>query len=316
MKTQIKINTEGSGLLSHPEKADVKRGSVYDLITERIIAMLEAGTVPWRKPWQAKSGFPRNLVSGKCYRGINVFLLHAMSYESPFWLTFKQAQQLGGTVRKGEKACPVVFWKQLEIEDRESHEIEKIPMLRFYYVFNTAQCDGLKDVPAPVVETPLSAATKPEEIIAFMPQRPEIKYGMRKAFYSPAEDIIAMPDRERFENEAGFFSTLYHEAIHSTGHVSRLNRPTLTESAGFGSNPYCKEELIAEMGAAFLCGQAGIGESTLENSAAYLQNWLEQLQNDKKLIVQAAAMAQKAADFVLGTKFDEAPTSEPATAAT
>ena len=314
MKTQIKINTEGSGLLSHPEKADVKRGSVYDLITERIIAMLEAGTVPWRKPWQAKSGFPRNLVSGNCYRGINVFLLHAMSYESPFWLTVKQAQQLGGTVRKGEKACPVVFWKQLEIEDRESHEIGKIPMLRFYYVFNTAQCDGLKDIPAPVVETPLSAPTKPEEIIAFMPQRPEIKYGMRKAFYSPAEDIIAMPDRERFENEAGFFSTLYHEAIHSTGHVSRLNRPTLTESAGFGSNPYCKEELIAEMGAAFLCGQAGIGEGTLENSAAYLQNWLEQLQNDKKMIVQAAAMAQKAADFVLGTKFDEAPTSEPATA--
>ena len=293
--------------MSHPEKADVKRGSVYDLITERIIAMLEAGTVPWRKPWQAKSGFPRNLVSGKPYRGINVFLLHAMSYESPFWLTFKQAQQLGGTVRKGEKACPVVFWKQLEIEDRESHEIEKIPMLRFYYVFNTAQCDGLKDIPAPVVETPLSAPTKPEEIIAFMPQRPEIKYGMRKAFYSPAEDIIAMPDRERFENEAGFFSTLYHEAIHSTGHVSRLNRPTLTESAGFGSNPYCKEELIAEMGAAFLCGQAGIGESTLENSAAYLQNWLEQLQNDKKLIVQAAAQAQKAADFILGTKFNDTP---------
>ena len=289
-------------------KTDItSRGSVYDKITERIIAMLETGTVPWRKPWQAKAGFPRNLVSGKPYRGINVFLLHAMSYESPFWLTFKQAQQLGGTVRKGEKACPVVFWKQLEIEDRESHEIEKIPMLRFYYVFNTAQCDGLKDIPAPVVETPLSAPTKPEEIIAFMPQRPEIKYGMRKAFYSPAEDIIAMPDRERFENEAGFFSTLYHEAIHSTGHVSRLNRPTLTESAGFGSNPYCKEELIAEMGAAFLCGQAGIGESTLENSAAYLQNWLEQLQNDKKLIVQAAAQAQKAADFILGTKFNDTP---------
>ena len=304
MNTQIKINNEG---LSHPEKADVKRGSVYDLITERIIAMLEAGTVPWRKPWQAKSGFPRNLVSGKPYRGINVFLLHAMSYESPFWLTFKQAQQLGGTVRKGEKACPVVFWKLLEIEDRESHKIEKIPMIRFYYVFNTAQCDRLKDIPAPVVETPLSAPTKPEEIIAFMPQRPEIKYGMHKAFYSPAEDIIAMPDRERFENEAGFFSTLYHEAIHSTGHVSRLNRPTLTESAGFGSNPYCKEELIAEMGAAFLCGQAGIGESTLENSAAYLQNWLEQLQNDKKLIVQAAAKAQKAADFILGTKFNDTP---------
>lgn len=311
MNTQIKINNEGSGLLSHPEKADAKRGSVYDQITERIIAMLENGVVPWRKPWQAKSGFPRNLVSGKPYRGINVFLLHAMSYESPFWLTFKQAQQLGGTVKKGEKACPVVFWKQLEIEDAESHEIEKIPMLRFYYVFNTAQCEGLKDISAPV-ESPLSAPAKPEEIIAFMPKRPEIKYGMRRAFYSPAEDFIGMPDRERFGSEDDFFSTLYHEAIHSTGHASRLNRATLTESAGFGSNPYCREELVAEMGAAFLCGQAGIGESTLENSAAYLQGWLEQLQNDKKLIVQAAAMAQRAADFILCTKFDDALTSEPA----
>jgi antirestriction protein ArdC len=306
MNTQIKINNEGSGLLSHPEKADVKRGSVYDQITERIIAMLEAGTVPWRKPWQAKAGFPRNLVSGKPYRGINVFLLHAMSYESPFWLTFKQAQQLGGTVKKGEKACPVVFWKQLEVEDKESHEIEKIPMLRFYYVFNTAQCEGLKDISAPV-ESLVSAPAKPDEIVAFMPKRPEIKHGLTRAYYSPTEDIVAMPHRERFENEADYFGTLFHELVHSTGHASRLNRATVTEAAGFGSNPYCREELIAEMGAAFLCGQAGIGESTLENSAAYIQNWLEQLQNDKKLIVQAAAQAQKAADYILGTKFEDAP---------
>ena len=119
-------------------KTDItSRGSVYEIITERIIAMLEKGTVPWRKPWQAKAGFPRNLVSGKPYRGINIFLLHAMNYESPFWLTFKQAQQLGGSVRKGEKACPAAFWKQLEVEDKATGETEKIPMLRFYHVFNT-----------------------------------------------------------------------------------------------------------------------------------------------------------------------------------
>jgi antirestriction protein ArdC len=303
-------NANGSGLLSHPEQvsrnAGSKRGSVYDQITERIVALLEKGTVPWRKPWNAQARFPRNLVSKKPYRGVNVFLLHAMSYESPFWLTFRQAQELGGSVRQGEKACPVVFWKQLEVEDEETGETDKIPMLRFYHVFNVAQCDGLKNIPAPV-ETPLSAPTKPEEIVAFMPKRPEIKHGMRKAFYSPAEDIVAMPDRARFEDEAGYFATLFHELIHSTGHASRLNRPTITEAEGFGSNPYCKEELIAEMGAAFLCGQAGIAERTLENSAAYVQNWLEQLHSDKKLIVQAAAQAQKAADFILGTKFEEAP---------
>jgi antirestriction protein ArdC len=160
------------------------------------------------------------------------------------------------------------------------------------------------------VETPATVSTTAEEIVALMPKRPEIKHGLAKAFYSPSVDIVAMPDRARFDTEAGYFATLFHELTHATGAKARLNRPTLTESAGFGSNPYCKEELIAEMGAAFLCGQAGI-ENTMENSAAYLQNWLEQLQNDKKLIVQAAAQAQKAADFILGTTFDGTPASEP-----
>ena len=280
--------------------ANSSRASVYDQITKRVIALLESGTIPWHKPWNVQTGLPRNLVSGRAYRGINVWLLHAMRYESPFWLTFKQATELGGHVRKGEKACPVVFWKQLEVEDKESHEIEKIPMLRFYYVFNVTQCDGLKSVPTPVETNSTSA----EEIVANMPQRPEIKHGMRQALYSPTEDLVAMPDRARFDSEAGYFGTLFHELIHATGHASRLNRPTLTESQGFGSNPYCKEDLIAEMGAAFLSGQAGIDASTLDNSAAYVQHWLAQLQSDFKLIVQAAAQAQKAADFVLNTKFE------------
>ena len=283
---------------------DGKRQTVYEQITDRIISMLEAGTVPWRKPWNVQTGLPRNLVTKKAYRGINTFLLHAMSYESPYWLTFRQAQELGGTVRKGEKACPVVFWRQLEVEDKESHEIEKIPMLRFYYVFNTAQVDGLKNIPV-MVETPATISTTAEEIVALMPKRPEIKHGLAKAFYSPGVDIVAMPDRARFDTEAGYYATLFHELTHATGHASRLNRPTLTESAGFGSNPYCREELVAELGAAFLCGHAGI-ENTIQNSAAYLQNWLEALQNDNKLIVQAAAQAQKAADFILGTKFEDA----------
>lgn len=284
---------------------DKKRASVYEQITERIVLMLETGTIPWRKPWKVQTGLPRNLVSKKAYRGINTFLLHAMHYESPYWLTYRQALELGGNVRKGEKSCPVVFWKQLAIEDEQTGETEKIPLMRFYSVFNVAQCDGLKNIPA-TVETPLSAPSKPDEIVALMPQRPEIKHGLSKAFYSPGADTVSMPHRERFTTEAGYYATLFHELIHSTGHKSRLNRPTLTESAGFGSNPYCKEELIAEMGAAFLCGQAEIAEQVLENSAAYVQSWLEQLQKDKKLIVQAAGQAQKAADFILGTKFEAA----------
>src|SRR5476651_2074802 len=122
---------------------------VYDQITERIITMLMQGAVPWQKPWKARTGLPRNLVSQKPYRGINVFLLLAMSYESPLWLTFRQALQLGGSVRKGEKSCPVIFWKQTTFDDKESGEAKKIPMLRFYHVFNVAQCDGLKIVSEP-----------------------------------------------------------------------------------------------------------------------------------------------------------------------
>ena len=183
-------------------------------------------------------------------------------------------------------------------------------MLRLYHAFNVAQCDSLKNVPAivapvPTEPTPATNA-RAEAIVAAMPQRPEIKHGLAKAFYAPALDYVGMPNPERFETVDTYFQTLFHELTHATGHVSRLNRPTLTETAGFGSNPYCKEELVAEMGAAFLCGQANIGQASFENSAAYIQGWLQQLKNDKKLIVQAAAQAQKAADFILGIKHNPA----------
>lgn len=278
------------------------RVSVYDQITERMIALLETGNVPWRKPWNVQRGLPRNFVTKKPYRGINLFLLHAMQYESPFWLTYRQATELGGYARKGEKACRVVFWKRLDVEDELTGETDKIPLLRFYYVFNLAQCDGLKNVPA--ADMPTDAPATPETIVEAMPQRPQIRYGMAMASYSPKADTVLMPNCQRFGKPEEYYGTLFHELIHSTGHPSRLNRTTLTESAGFGSNPYCREELIAEMGAAFLCGHAGIGETVLENSAAYVQHWLEQLRSDKRLIVQAAAQAQKAADFILGVKFE------------
>lgn len=278
---------------------------IYDQITERIIALLEQGTIPWHKPWKARTGLPRNLLTKKPYRGINVFLLLTMSYESPYWLTFRQALQLGGSVRKGEKSCPVVFWKQTTIADKESGEPQKIPLLRYYHVFNVAQCDGLKMATEPM-ETSVNGLAQPEEIVAHMPQRPEIKHGMARAFYSPREDYVGLPVRERFEQAEGYYATLFHELVHATGHESRLNRATITEKAGFGSNPYCKEELIAEMGAAFLCGHAEIAERTIDNSAAYLHGWLEQLRSDKTLIVQAAAQAQKAADFILGKLQEDA----------
>ena len=273
----------------------------YERITEQITALLAQGTVPWHKPWKVNTGLPRNLVSKKPYRGINVFLLMAMSYESPHWLTFRQAIRLGGNVKKGEKACPVVFWKRMETEDKESGEPKKAPLLRLYHVFNVTQCEGLKGAPE---EIPMPA-TKPAEIVARMPQPPALKHGMAQAFYSPSDDCVGMPERERFESEEGYYASLFHELIHSTGHEKRLNRGSITERNGYGSDPYCKEELIAELGSAFLCGYADIVDRTIDNSAAYLEGWLKQFQNDRTLIVSAAAQAQKAADFILGRTFTE-----------
>ena len=270
----------------------------YERITERIVGLLEQGTVPWHKPWQVTTGLPRNLVTQKPYRGVNPFVLMAMGYESPHWLTFRQAIQLGGTVKKGEKACPVVFWKQMEVTDKESGEVEKMPLLRMYYVFNVAQCEGLKNIPAEDINS--FAVTEAAEIVAGMPQPPVVKHGMSHAYYSPSNDIVGMPERKRFDTGDAYHATLFHELVHATGHEKRLKRQSITERNGFGSDPYCKEELIAELGSAFLCGHAGIVERTIDSSAAYIENWLTQLKSDKTLIVYAAAQAQKAADFILG----------------
>jgi antirestriction protein ArdC len=290
-----------------PAAKRVTVSEVYSIITERIIALLEQGTVPWQKPWNGGEQAPQNLVTRKPYRGVNVFLLNAAHYASPFWLTFKQAQELGGHVRKGEKAFPVVFWKWLEVENDNGSK-ERVPFLRYYSVFNVAQCEGIEG------HVPSSSETKREHapaeaaecIVQGMPKRPEIKLGQSQAFYSPGTDFVGMPDPDQFRSSEDYYSVLFHELTHSTGHESRLNRKGVAGSDGqwsaFGSGSYAKEELVAEMGAAFLCGQAGIVERTIDNSAAYLASWLARLKDDPKLVVQAAAQAQKAADFILSVR--------------
>ena len=253
---------------------------------------------------------PRNLISKREYRGLNVFLLHAMSHQSPFWLTYKQAQELGGNVKRGEKACPVLFWKWLDVA--EEGEAKRVPFLRYYSVFNVGQCEGIpqdkipalngsKRQHAPIVEA--------ERIVDAMPKRPEIKRGLDRAFYSPSGDFVGMPAPAQFRSAEDYHSVLFHELTHATGHENRLNRKGVNgadgERSAFGSTPYAKEELVAEMGAAFLCGQAGIVERTLNNSAAYVASWLQRLKDDRRLVVHAAAQAQKAADFILGKQHSE-----------
>ena len=278
---------------------------VYANITKRVVILLEQGTVPWQKPWNAKAGWPRNFVTKKPYRGINVFLLSSQAYESPYWLTFRQALEQGGIVRRGERSSLVLFWTQKTMQDVESGEERKVPLLRLYSLFNVAQCDNLKDAAA-TGEPDLVALVKPAEIVDKMPNPPKVKHGMTESCYSPREDTVSMPMQKRFGRKEEYYSTLFHELVHATGHESRLRRPTLTEKAGFGSKMYSKEELVAEMGATFLCGHAGIVDRTIDNSTAYLNGWLEQLKGDKTLIVQAAAQAQRATDFILGTMNAEA----------
>jgi len=276
--------------------------TVYEIITDRILAQLEAGTVPWTKPWKGKAGMPKNLVSGKAYRGINVFLLHTLGYDSPWFVTFKQATKLGGSIRKGEKGCPVVFWKwptQAEKETRAAEGKEAFPIVRYYTVFSVRQCEGIEvpkvDVPERQHE-PLEVA---ERIVEGMPQRPMIEHGYTGASYSPTDDLVRMPNPERFEARNGYYATLFHELTHSTGDCSRLDRKLYSKRAAFGSGDYSREELVAEMGSAFLCGEAGILNSQVDRSASYIDGWLKSLRNDRRLVVTAAAQAQKASDFIL-----------------
>ena len=272
----------------------------YQVITERIMELLEQGTAPWHKPWKG-GGEAMNLLSKRGYRGINRFLLNVASYISPYWLTFNQAKKLGGTIRKGEKSTPVVFWKLLEKEDKHTGEKKEIPVLRYYRVFNLEQTEGIEEPPSEEVEeqefTPIKRC---ERLVAAMPNPPRIQYERQAAWYQPIRDLINMPKPESFESAEEFYSCLYHELGHASGAKSRLNRSTLTDMCPFGSTNYSKEELVAEMTAAFLCGATGIDNVTMDNSAAYLNGWLKKLEKDHTLVVQAAAQAQKAADYIQG----------------
>lgn len=285
--------------------------NVYDVINTRIMELLAQGTVPWRKTWNATSNQPKNLITKKDYRGVNVFLLACMPYSSPYWLTFKQAQDKGGFVRKGEKSTPVVFWKWLDRKDANVEGEEavtgngKIPMLRYYSVFNLEQVEDI--APPSTTETvhPFTPVENAEQIIAGMPMKPNIHYGGNRASYSPMLDVVKMPEPEAFETPADFYATYLHELTHATGHVSRLGRRGILEPSYFGSHEYSKEELVAEMGATFLCAHAGIEQPIIENSAAYIHGWLRNLKNDKTLLVHAAAQAQKACDYILNLTHPE-----------
>ncbi len=275
--------------------------TVPEIITESVLKQLEQGVAPWRKPWT--TSIPRNLISKKPYRGLNVFLLATRGYGSPFWLTFNQAKQLDAHVRQGEKSTLVSFWKFSEYagENRDTGETENktSALLRYYRVFNIEQFAGLKSLHGDN-HKPVQPLAECESIADWMPNPPRIEQHSQ-AFYRPSADMVGMPSRNCFESPEAYYSTLFHELTHSTGHKSRLNRfEENSTDHQFGSESYSKEELIAEMGAAMLAGMAGISHTTLANSTSYLQSWINRLKSDSRLIISAASHAQKAADYILG----------------
>lgn len=279
--------------------------SVYERVTDRILERLESGVVPWHTPHTATVGFPKNLQSGNEYRGINVLLLGMMGYISPWFLTYKQAQERGGNVRKGEKGYLIVKFGTYARENDDGGA-EHRQFLRHYTVFNACQIDSV-EFPEPKMPT-FTASEKTEmakAIVAGMPKPPVIYEGRTtRTCYYPQEDSIDIPPRACFRSEERFYKSLFHEMVHSTGAAHRLARKTLLENKGqmlSDRTIYSKEELVAEIGAAFLCAHAGIVMDDHEDSAAYIQSWLKVLKdrNNKRWIVEASGHAQKAVDYIL-----------------
>jgi antirestriction protein ArdC len=315
MATPIVSQSVSSAVLSHVQSAvDTSRphASVYEIVTEQVIKQLESGVAPWRKPWRTE--MPCNLVSGKAYRGLNTFLLGSQGYASRYWLTFNQANKIGGHVKKGEHSSLVTFWnigeEKLVRQSDGTEKKQKPFLLRYYRVFNLTQTEGIAEKLGLGNASPRVPSIEGcEAIVAGMPNRPKFEQSDR-AWYRPSSDSVGMPARGLFNSSEEYYSTLFHELTHSTGHASRIGREGIEILNTFGSESYSKEELVAEMGAAMLCGVTGIAPATLQNSAAYLKTWIERLRSDSRLLVSAASAAQKAADYIRGESAKDSPATE------
>ena len=290
----------------------MSKTDIYDIVSERILETIKkSGKLPWVKEWRSMDLHPANGVSKRPYDpyGINFFILSQAPYSSPYYLSFKQVGSLGGTVKKGERGWPIVFWKIKVYENTKSDgekEVKTIPLLRYYTVFNVEQCEGI-DIP---YQKPLEAnhdtIAAAEKIIHEYKDGPkiEIKESSR-AYYVPSTDEVVMPKLSQFSTPEAYYSTFFHELGHSTGHKKRLDRKEMY-ALDKGKHGYGVEELTAELCAAFLCATAGIGNDTTEhNSAAYLKHWMDAIKEDTKLFVSAASKAGRAAKYILGIKKEE-----------
>ncbi|MFP7675135.1 ArdC family protein [Marivita sp. S0852] len=287
---------------------------IYQRVTDKIITDLENGVLAWIKPWSADNMEGRIVKplrhNGEAYSGINILMLWGAAFEqgfvSPTWMTFKQAKQLGANVRKGERGNAVVYANTItrtEEQEDGSEAIREIPFMKAYTVFNVEQIEGL---PKSYYEKP-EAVIDPEKRIAhaetfFAKTGAELRHGGNRAFYSGGRDFVQMPFFESFKSPESYYATLAHEITHWTNHASRLDRDFGRKQ--WGDEGYAREELVAELGAAFLCADLGLTPEPSADHAAYIQSWLRVLKNDKRAIFSAAAYAQKAADYIHGLQAD------------
>lgn len=277
------------------------------IITDKIIAALEAGTVPWRRPWVAAGGEHRNPSSGTVYRGVNPLLLELSAMEHEFadarWLTMRQANALGGRVRKGSRSTLVIFYKKREVEDAETGETRERRVMRHFTVFNVDQVEGI-DWPAPP-SFQWDPVERADELVRGYVETtgPRLLHGAQsRAFYNREADVVKLPATSQFPTAGGYYATAFHELVHSTGHERRLARGL---DGAFGSAPYAREELIAEVGAAMLVAHCGL-HVDYESTPAYIASWLKRLGDDVQLVTRAAAAAQRARDMIASSVAVEA----------
>jgi antirestriction protein ArdC len=282
--------------------------TIHWMVTKRMIAALERGTVPWHKPWNAAAGRATSMTTGQPYRGVNVFLLGLTAaeegYGTRYWGTYRQIAQLGGQVRRGEHSTLVVLWKPVEVADRVpvtgEVTVKQVPVLRYYRVFNAAQADHLPQRFHPTLDQDIQIRAPQAVLDGYLARGPVPRHvAGDRAAYQPATDTIQLPLRPQFRSAPEYYATAFHEAAHSTGHPSRLNRPGISTFDHFGSDRYAREELVAEMTSSILCAETGIDNPALfDNSAGYIAGWLSALNGDRKLVVAAAAQAQRACDLI------------------
>jgi antirestriction protein ArdC len=277
----------------------------YELVTDRIVAALEAGTAPWVCPWDRSLGLPRNGHSGRAYSGINVWMCWAADYADPRWFTFNQTKEYGSShVKKGEKGTRIVHWsffdKKSIVKDAQGNDVERterIPSLRTFVVFNFEQIEWDSErLPKAVVTNDIDVAESCTEAAALVAKTgASISHGGCSAAYSPTLDQIRMPAPAAFDSAEGYWATLLHEVTHWTGHTSRCNR---TLDTRFGTESYAAEELVAELGSAFLCAELGIQGKV--QHPQYIGNWIKVLKGDRFALFTAAKLAREAVAFLRG----------------